>query len=346
MCAGGERIENSESTMVPSSAAMQREASNFLMENLLQSKAPPGTDFSLTLNLATSLVACQREKAAEYLRFERDMMMLSNGESGNGDQRQHHQVQQDFENSGRASVESSAGGGQLDVSGDGHGQQIVAGHASGRTCGNGRDDGSAPFDERMQLKRFSSTGEIYLRHMVVNRIDIMRSFERSDNRSNSAAESANSMDELDQGSGGDQETGPAPDADRQESIVTGNGEMRSSNCWIPNSIDGRFSDFPHGKTTGHDNTTNEENHQGVQQHTGRSMKIHVMRSDDNRIAAEETCTCGEEQCNCSGECNGRRIQEKEKPELKFGVRRILAIDHNMRRNNGNESCLIGFGRWV
>ncbi|KAK0176424.1 hypothetical protein PV328_000558 [Microctonus aethiopoides] len=42
----------------------QRAASNFLMENLLQSKATPGSDFSLTLNWAASLMARQREKDA------------------------------------------------------------------------------------------------------------------------------------------------------------------------------------------------------------------------------------------------------------------------------------------
>lgn len=54
--------------MIPSPAAMlknleQRAASNFLMENLLQSKSP-GSEFSLTLNwaAAATLMARQREK--------------------------------------------------------------------------------------------------------------------------------------------------------------------------------------------------------------------------------------------------------------------------------------------
>lgn len=52
--------------MIPSPATMlknleQRAASNFLMENLLQSKTPNG-EFSLTLNWAASIMARQREK--------------------------------------------------------------------------------------------------------------------------------------------------------------------------------------------------------------------------------------------------------------------------------------------
>ncbi|XP_034935651.1 homeobox protein Hox-A1a [Chelonus insularis] len=56
--------------MIPSSAAAmlknleQRTASNFLMENLLQSKGTPSPEFSLTLNWAASLMARQREKEA------------------------------------------------------------------------------------------------------------------------------------------------------------------------------------------------------------------------------------------------------------------------------------------
>lgn len=55
--------------MLPSSATMlknleQRTASNFLMENLLQNNTSNGSDFSLTLNWAASLMARQREKEA------------------------------------------------------------------------------------------------------------------------------------------------------------------------------------------------------------------------------------------------------------------------------------------
>ncbi|XP_015116204.1 uncharacterized protein LOC107040582 [Diachasma alloeum] len=55
--------------MIPSSATMlknleQRAASNFLMENLLQNKTSNGSDFSLTLNWAASLMARKRENEA------------------------------------------------------------------------------------------------------------------------------------------------------------------------------------------------------------------------------------------------------------------------------------------
>ena len=329
--------------MLPASAAMlknlqQRAASNFLMENLLQSNGAPGTDFSLTLNLAASLVACQREKEAEYLRIRGGMMMMANGETVNEEQRQNQQ--QDLESSGRASVESSAGGVQLDINGDSHSQQMITGHTVGRTCVDGREDCSASLDERFHLKR-SSSGEIYVdtkrfkRHnMIVNRLDLMRPVERIDNRSSSAAESANSLDDLDQVSGGDQEAGNPPDVDRPESITSGNVELGDSTaCWIANPIDARFGDFRNVIGTGNISGTGEATIQ--QQHNSRTMKVHVMKNEDNRITGEETCTCGEEQCSGTGECNIRRIQEKEKPELKFGVRAILADDHNRRRNPGN-----------
>lgn len=326
----------------------QRAASNFLMKNLLQNEATPATDFSLTFNLAASFVACQRETEAEYLRLGRDMMMLASGESGNIEQLrqgQHLQhQQQDIASSGRTSVESAVGGGQLDVNGgEAHAQQLtmIDQAIAGRNSVESREECSVAMDDRYHLKR-SSSGEIYLdtkrlkRHnsMLVNRFDLVRpSIDRIDNRSNSAAESANSLDELDQTSGLDHEIGPPPDHEVSRSIASGQMDTKKSGCWIGNPISSRFADLGSVRVTGHIDVLVEEAHR--QQQNGRLSRIQGMKSEDNRIGGEETCTCGDEQCPGMGECNSRRIQEKENPELKFSVRRILGDDYNRRPNPGN-----------
>lgn len=54
---------------------------------------------------------------------------------------------------------------------------------------------------------------------------------------------------------------------------------------------------------------------------------------DNSRISEETCSCGEEHCTGGSAC--RRIQEKEKPMLKFSVNAILGDNHDRRPNPGN-----------
>lgn len=63
------------------------------------------------------------------------------------------------------------------------------------------------------------------------------------------------------------------------------------------------------------------------------MRINLDRESErlDRIG-EETCTCGDEQCTGIA-C--QRIQEKEKPQLKFSVNAILGGNYNRRPNPGN-----------
>ncbi|XP_046741867.1 uncharacterized protein LOC124408751 [Diprion similis] len=64
--------------------------------------------------------------------------------------------------------------------------------------------------------------------------------------------------------------------------------------------------------------------------TSDEMRMHIEREGDriDRIS-EETCTCGDDRCTGTG-C--RRIQEKEKPQLKFSVNAILGGNHDRRPN--------------
>lgn len=61
--------------------------------------------------------------------------------------------------------------------------------------------------------------------------------------------------------------------------------------------------------------------------------------DTSRIS-EETCSCGEEQCTGGTAC--RRIQEKEKPVLKFSVNAILGDSYDRRPNPGIFSFTFSF----
>lgn len=67
--------------------------------------------------------------------------------------------------------------------------------------------------------------------------------------------------------------------------------------------------------------------------TSDEMRMHIEREGDrmDRIS-EETCTCGDDRCTGTG-C--RRVQEKEKPQLKFSVNAILGGNHDRRPNPGN-----------
>lgn len=67
--------------------------------------------------------------------------------------------------------------------------------------------------------------------------------------------------------------------------------------------------------------------------TSDEIRIHLEREGErmDRIG-EETCTCGEDRCPGTTGC--RRIQEKEKPQLKFSVNAILGGNHDRRPNPG------------
>lgn len=74
-------------------------------------------------------------------------------------------------------------------------------------------------------------------------------------------------------------------------------------------------------------------------HSSDEMGMHMDQETErlDRIG-EETCTCGDEQCTGPG-C--RRVQEKEKPQLKFSVNAILGANHEKRPNPGNNMCIRG-----
>ena len=63
-------------------------------------------------------------------------------------------------------------------------------------------------------------------------------------------------------------------------------------------------------------------------HIPDEMGMHMDRETErlDRIG-EETCTCRDEQCTGRG-C--RRVQEKEKPQLKFSVNAILGANHGAK----------------
>ena len=77
---------------------------------------------------------------------------------------------------------------------------------------------------------------------------------------------------------------------------------------------------------------------GRSMHMSDEMRMHMVRETErlDRIG-EETCTCGDDQCTGPG-C--RRVQEKEKPQLKFSVSAILGANHEKRPNPGNNLLLV------
>ncbi|XP_043481954.1 uncharacterized protein LOC122511023 [Leptopilina heterotoma] len=63
------------------------------------------------------------------------------------------------------------------------------------------------------------------------------------------------------------------------------------------------------------------------------LGLHMDQETDTFSRIEkETCTCGDEQCTNS-RC--RRVQDKEKPHLKFSVNAILGTSHEKRQNPEN-----------
>jgi len=304
--------------MFPSSAAMLKNlqqsamTSPFLMENLLQSKASPGTDLtSLTLNWAASLVARQRERECEAnLRLVRDR-------SSPSDLVQDHLDQRSGSVGGRDRMMIDCGG---------RDQQRSSG---GRSAGERQHD-------RMQLLQrekevLDRTQSVYvdmenerMDGPVVDRLCAMERLcnERIDNRSNSGVESCNSNVDEDPIPGAELDGGLQA-ADRDEMIL---GE-RVSAIEIDRRYDLGCRNVMH--------MSDEMTIVSGERETTVTAVAAVERAVD-RIGERTTntvaCSCGEEQCSGPA-C--RTIQEKEKPQLKFSVSAILGGNHDRRPHSGN-----------
>ncbi|XP_015586356.1 uncharacterized protein LOC107263546 [Cephus cinctus] len=277
--------------MFPSSAAMLKNlqqsamtTSPFLMENLLQSKAPGGNLASLTLNLA-SYVARQRERIeSENIRMERD---------------------QDYERNGRTPVSDRSYDPERDQRSDrmvSDRDRILMDRMAAMQDSRDRLEDKDP-DRNLGTMDLDNERTDTPASAGIDRLSnvMERLAERIENRSSSAMDSNNSMDE-DRISG---ET-DASIQDRDRIDVLRSERDRIS---IP-LIERRFDI---GRIHGTD-----------------EMRIHTDRDADriDRIG-EETCTCGDDRCTGPG-C--RRIQEKEKPQLKFSVNAILGGNHDRRPN--------------
>ncbi|RLU24007.1 hypothetical protein DMN91_004215 [Ooceraea biroi] len=198
--------------MFPSSAAMLKNAmtSPFLMENLLQSKASPGTDLtSLTLNWAASLVARQRERECEAsLRLARD------NRSSPNDLTQDH-----LERSG--SIGSARDRMMIDC-----GSRDQQRSSGGRSCERQHDRMQLLQREKEVLVDRSQGVYVDVENermdgpMVVDRLCAMERLcnERIDNRSNSGVESCNSNVDEDPILSAELEGGPQA-ADRDEMML-------------------------------------------------------------------------------------------------------------------------------
>lgn len=80
-------------------------------------------------------------------------------------------------------------------------------------------------------------------------------------------------------------------------------------------------------------------HTQVERNMLRSDEIGLhMERETNKLSIieREICTCGDEQCT-SSRC--RRVQDKEKPHLKFSVNAILGTNHEKQQNPGNSAFL-------
>ncbi|KMQ87478.1 homeobox protein dbx1-b [Lasius niger] len=305
--------------MFPSSAAMLKNlqqsamTSPFLMENLLQSKASPGTDLtSLTLNWAASLVARQRERECEAnLRLVRDRSP--------SDLVQDHLDQRSGSIGGRDRMMIDCGS---------RDQQRSSG---GRSAGERQHDRMHLLQrEKDVLDRTPRRESVYVdmenerMDPVVDRLCAMERLcnERIDNRSNSGVESCNSNVDEDPIPGAELDGGLQA-ADRDEMIL---GE-RVSAIEIDRRYDLGCRNVMH--------TSDEMTIVSGERETTVTAVAAVERAVD-RIGERTTnavaCSCGEEQCSGPA-C--RTIQEKEKPQLKFSVSAILGGNHDRRPHPGN-----------
>ncbi|KYN32923.1 Homeobox protein DBX1-B [Trachymyrmex septentrionalis] len=304
--------------MFPSSAAMLKNlqqsamTSPFLMENLLQSKASPGTDLtSLTLNWAASLVARQRERECEAsLRLVRDR-------SSPNDLVQDHLDQ-------RSSGTIVGARDRIMIDCGGRDQQRSGGSRSGERQ-----------HDRMQLLQrekevLDRSQGVYVDMendrmdgpVMVDRLCAMERLcnERIDNRSNSGVESCNSNVDEDPIPGAELDGGLQP-ADRDEMVL---GE-RVSAIEIDRRYDLGCRNVMH--------TSDEMTIASGEREAAVAAAATVVERAVDRIGERTTaCSCGDEQCSGPA-C--RTIQEKEKPQLKFSVSAILGGNHDRRPHSDN-----------
>ena len=249
--------------MFPSSAAMLKNlqqsamaSPSFLMDNLLQSKASPGGGADFTsITLNWAASLMVRQRERES-RCQQQQMDLE-----------------------------SARAIQLARPADQFQRQ------SRPMSDDGMYDKNAILMDSDNGDRYSNEGG-----SALDRLSAMeRLSERIENRSSSAMDSNNSMDE-DRGSGTELDGGPET----------------------------RF-EFVRQQT--------QPMHQHEHMFGGQQEDRDVQdRLDASSRISEETCSCGDEQCAGGTAC--RRIQEKEKPQLKFSVNAILGGNHDRRPSNG------------
>ncbi|XP_018306880.1 uncharacterized protein Dbx [Mycetomoellerius zeteki] len=302
--------------MFPSSAAMLKNlqqsamTSPFLMENLLQSKASPGTDLtSLTLNWAASLVARQRERECEAsLRLVRDR-------SSPNDLVQDHLDQRSGTIGGRDRI-------MIDCSG--RDQQ----RSSGSRSGERQHDRMQLLQREKEVLDRSQGVYVDMENdrmdgpVMVDRLCAMERLcnERIDNRSNSGVESCNSNVDEDPIPGAELDGGLQP-ADRDEMVL---GE-RVSAIEIDRRYDLGCRNVMH--------TSDEMTIASGEREAAMTAAATVVERAVDRIGERTTaCSCGDEQCSGPA-C--RTIQEKEKPQLKFSVSAILGGNHDRRPHSDN-----------
>ncbi|KAL0105140.1 hypothetical protein PUN28_016649 [Cardiocondyla obscurior] len=300
--------------MFPSSAAMLKNlqqsamTSPFLMENLLQSKASPGTDLtSLTLNWAASLVARQRERECEAnLRLARDR-------SSPSDMVQDHLDQRSGTIGGRDRIMIDCGGRDQQRSG-------------GRSAERQHDRMQFLQREKEILERNQGVYDMENERMdgpvIVDRLCAMERLcnERIDNRSNSGVESCNSNVDEDPIAGAELDGGLQP-VDRDEMML---GERVSAI-----EIDRRYDLGCRNVMHTSDEMTMVS---GEREVAVTSAATAVERAVDRIGERTTACSCGDEQCSGPA-C--RTIQEKEKPQLKFSVSAILGGNHDRRPHPDN-----------
>ncbi|KAG5325802.1 DBX1B protein, partial [Pseudoatta argentina] len=302
--------------MFPSSAAMLKNlqqsamTSPFLMENLLQSKASPGTDLtSLTLNWAASLVARQRERECEAsLRLVRDR-------SSPNDLVQDHLDQRSGTIGGRDRIMIDCGG--RDQQRSSGSRSVERQHDRMQLLQREKEvlDRSQGVYVDMENDRMDGP-------VMVDRLCAMERLcnERIDNRSNSGVESCNSNVDEDPIPGAELDGGLQP-ADRDEMVL---GE-RVSAIEIDRRYDLGCRNVMH--------TSDEMTIASGEREAAVTAAATVVERPVDRIGERTTaCSCGDEQCSGPA-C--RTIQEKEKPQLKFSVSAILGGNHDRRPHSDN-----------
>ncbi|XP_018053221.1 PREDICTED: uncharacterized protein LOC108690440 [Atta colombica] len=302
--------------MFPSSAAMLKNlqqsamTSPFLMENLLQSKASPGTDLtSLTLNWAASLVARQRERECEAsLRLVRDR-------SSPNDLVQDHLDQRSGAIGGRDRIMIDCGG--RDQQRSSGSRSVERQHDRMQLLQREKEvlDRSQGVYVDMENDRMDGP-------VMVDRLCAMERLcnERIDNRSNSGVESCNSNVDEDPIPGAELDGSLQP-ADRDEMVL---GE-RVSAIEIDRRYDLGCRNVMH--------TSDEMTIASGEREAAVTAAATVVERAVDRIGERTTaCSCGDEQCSGPA-C--RTIQEKEKPQLKFSVSAILGGNHDRRPHSDN-----------